>query len=61
MPVTWQGGCHGRVDNGGLFGMIALIMAAILVAEHYRHAHHRNQQFRWLDTHPVRDSLHHKR
>ncbi|CAB3790558.1 hypothetical protein LMG28138_03012 [Pararobbsia alpina] len=32
-------------------------MAAILVAEHYRRAQHRNQQFRWLDTHPVRDWL----
>jgi hypothetical protein len=46
--------------TGVLFGMIALIMAAILVAEHSRHAHHRNQQFRWLDAHPVRDWLHHR-
>jgi hypothetical protein len=41
--------------TGVLFGVIALIMAAILVAEHYRHAPHRNQQFRWLDPHPMRD------
>ncbi|NPT58295.1 hypothetical protein [Paraburkholderia elongata] len=47
--------------TGVLFGMITLIMAAISVAEHYRHAHPRNQQFRWLDTHPMRDWLHHKR
>jgi hypothetical protein len=47
--------------TGVLFGMIALILAAILVAEHYRHAHHRKQQFRWPDTHPMRDWLHHER
>ena len=44
-----------------LFGVVVLIMAAILIAEHYRREHHRNQQLRWLDTHPVRDWLHHKR
>ena len=43
-----------------LFWVIALIIAAILVAEHYRPAHHRNRQFRWLDTHSMRDWLHHK-
>lgn len=47
--------------TGVLFGVIALIMAAILVAEHYRREHHRNQQSRWLDPHPTRDWLHHKR
>ncbi|MGF6971084.1 hypothetical protein OKW43_008179 [Paraburkholderia sp. WC7.3g] len=41
-------------------GAVAMIVAAILVAEHYRHEHHRNQQLRWLDTHPIRDWLHHK-
>jgi hypothetical protein len=41
-------------------GAIAMIVAAILVKEHYRHEHHRNQQLRWLDTHPIRDWLHHK-
>jgi hypothetical protein len=43
-----------------LFGVIVLIMAAILVVEHYRREHHRNQQFRWLDTHLTRDWKHHK-
>jgi hypothetical protein len=38
--------------------MIVLIMAAILVTEHYRREHHRNQQLRWLDTHPMKDWLH---
>ena len=47
--------------TGVLFGVIVLIMAAILVAEHYRREHHRNQPFRWLDTHPMRDWKHHKR
>jgi hypothetical protein len=46
--------------SGMLFGVIVLIMAAISVTEHYRPAHHRNRQFRWLDTHPVRGWLHHK-
>ncbi|MFM0342130.1 hypothetical protein [Paraburkholderia fungorum] len=41
-----------------LLGAIVLIMAAILVAEHYRREHHRNQRLRWLDTHPMRDWLH---
>ena len=41
-------------------GAVSLIVAAILVKEHYRHEHHRNQQLRWLDTHPIRDWLHHK-
>ncbi len=45
-----------------LFGVIVLIMAAILVAEHYRRGYHRNQQLRWLDAHPpMRDWIHHKR
>ena len=43
-----------------LFGVIVLIMAAILVVEHYRREHRRNQQFRWLDTHLTRDWKHHK-
>ncbi|MFP3566383.1 hypothetical protein [Paraburkholderia sp. SIMBA_030] len=47
--------------TGVLFGVIALMMAAILVAEHYRRALHRNQQFLWPDAHPVRERLHHKR
>jgi hypothetical protein len=44
--------------SGMLLGVIVLIVAAILVAEHYRREHHRNRQFRWLDTHPMRDWLH---
>ena len=40
--------------TGVLFGVMALTIAAILVAEHYKRAHHRNPQSRWLDTHPVR-------
>jgi hypothetical protein len=46
--------------SGVMLGVIVLIMAAILVAEHYRREHHRSRQLRWLDTHPVRDWLHHK-
>lgn len=41
-------------------GVIVLAMAAILVVEHYRREHGRNQHFRWLDTHPMRDWLHHR-
>jgi hypothetical protein len=43
-----------------LFGVVALIMAAIFVVDHYRREHRRNQQLRWLDTHPLRDWLHRK-
>jgi hypothetical protein len=39
--------------TGVLFGVIVLIVPPILVVEHYRREHHRNQQIRWLDTHPV--------
>jgi hypothetical protein len=28
------------------------------VIEHYRREHHRNQQLRWLDTHPMKDWVH---
>lgn len=49
----------GEAMTGVLFGVIALIVAAILVAVHYRREHHRNQQqLRWLDTHPMRDWVH---
>jgi ABC-type uncharacterized transport system fused permease/ATPase subunit len=46
--------------TGVLFGVIVLIMAAILVDEHYRRKRHRIQQLRWLDTHLIRDWLHHR-
>jgi ABC-type uncharacterized transport system fused permease/ATPase subunit len=46
--------------TGVLFGVIVLVMAAILVAEHYRRVRHRNRQLRWLDTHLIRDWLHHR-
>jgi hypothetical protein len=39
-------------------GIVVLLLAAILVASHYRRERHRNQQFRWLDTHPVKDWTH---
>jgi hypothetical protein len=41
-----------------LLGVMVLIVGAILVAEHYRREHRRNQYFRWLDSHPIRDWLH---
>jgi hypothetical protein len=47
--------------TGVLFGVVVLIMAAILVAAHYRREHHRNQHLRWLDAHSVRDWKHHRR
>jgi ABC-type uncharacterized transport system fused permease/ATPase subunit len=46
--------------TGVLSAVIVLIMAAILVAEHYRRERRRNQQLRWLDTHFIRDWLHHR-
>jgi hypothetical protein len=46
--------------TGVVFGVIALVIAAILVAAHYRRARRRNQQLRWLDTHVMRDWLHHR-
>jgi ABC-type uncharacterized transport system fused permease/ATPase subunit len=46
--------------TGVLSAVIVLIMAAILVAEHYRRQRRRNQQLRWLDTHFIRDWLHHR-
>jgi hypothetical protein len=48
----------GESISVALLGVIVLIMAAILVAEHYRREHRRSQQLRWLDTHPMRDWLH---
>ncbi|CAB3798552.1 hypothetical protein LMG28614_04786 [Paraburkholderia ultramafica] len=44
--------------SGVMLGVIVLIMAVILVAEHYRREHRRRRQLRWLDTHPMRDWLH---
>jgi hypothetical protein len=41
-------------------GVMVLVLAAILVAGHYRREHYRNQQFRWLDTHPVKDWTQHR-
>lgn len=44
--------------SGVMLGVIVLIMAAILVVEHYRREHRRGRQLRWLDTHPIHDWLH---
>jgi hypothetical protein len=41
-------------------GLIVLIMAVILVAEHFRRVPPRNRSLRWLDSHPMRDWLHHR-
>lgn len=41
-------------------GIIVLALAAVLVAGHYRRERHRNRQFRWLDTHPVKDWTQHR-
>jgi hypothetical protein len=41
-----------------LLGLVVLVLAAILVVEHYRREHRRNRQLRWLDTHPMRDWVH---
>jgi hypothetical protein len=47
--------------TGLWLGVIVLIVAAILVAEHYRRERRRGRQLRWLDTHPTHDWLHHRR
>jgi hypothetical protein len=41
-----------------LLGLVILALAGILVIQHYRQEHQRNQQFRWLDTHPMKDWIH---
>ncbi|HXZ08214.1 MAG TPA: hypothetical protein VEI25_09170 [Paraburkholderia sp.] len=46
--------------TGIWFGVIVLIVAAILVAEHYRRERHRNRQLRWLDTHLLHDWMRHR-
>jgi hypothetical protein len=46
--------------TGMWLGVIVLIVAAILVAEHYRRERRRGRQLRWLDTHPTHDWLHHR-
>jgi hypothetical protein len=58
MLSTTKETAMGESISGMLLGVIVLIMAAILIADHYRREHHRNQQLRWLDTHPMRDWLH---
>ena len=55
MIATSKETAMGDSISGMLLGVVVLIMAAILVVEHYRREHHRNQQLRWLDTHPIRD------
>lgn len=45
-------------ESIALLGVLVLIIAAILVAEHYRRERRRNQYLRWLDSHPMRDWLH---
>ena len=41
-------------------GLMVLIMATILIVEHYRRERSRSRHFRWLDSHPIRDWLHHR-
>jgi hypothetical protein len=41
-------------------GLIVLIMAVILIAEHFRREPPRSHYLRWLDSHPMRDWLHHR-
>ena len=43
-----------------LLGVIVMVVAAVLVVEHYKREQHRNRQLRWLDTHPMRDWIHHR-
>ena len=47
----------GESISGVLLGVMVLIVASILVAEHYRREYRRNKHLRWLDTHPIRDWL----
>jgi hypothetical protein len=42
------------------FGIVVLALAAVLVIAHYRRERRRTSYFRWLDTHPTRDWLHHR-
>ena len=41
-------------------GLIVLIMAVILITEHFRREPPRSHYLRWLDSHPMRDWLHHR-
>ena len=41
-----------------LLGLVIAFLAGILVLQHYRQEHQRNQQFRWLDTHPMKNWIH---
>jgi hypothetical protein len=53
-----QEAAMGESISGVLLGVMVLIVASILVAEHYRREYRRNKHLRWLDTHPIRDWLH---
>ncbi|WP_250451591.1 hypothetical protein [Caballeronia sp. ATUFL_M2_KS44] len=44
-----------------MVGVVVVLCAVVILIMHHRHPHIHPPKARWLDTHPPRDWMHHRR